>query len=128
MSSVKEHHKLHYAGMQKIHQKAAAAHESEMENHDEDSPEHTLHKMEATHHSQVADHYGDMLEDCEKAMNDSDLSKLVPDSVRSVIPVAPAPYGSALGLTAVPRAGAPVLKEKPNVPVELEHFVKITDD
>jgi hypothetical protein len=125
MSSVREHHQLHYTKMAKLHRAAAAAHESAAEDHEEGSPHHTMHKLEADHHEAVASHYDEMHDDCQKAMGD-DLSKLIPDQVRAVVPAAPVPYGSALGLTAVPRAGQPPMNtERPNVPLEFQHLVKV---
>jgi hypothetical protein len=117
----------HHRHMIKLHRAAVSEHRTEAAEHEEGSPLHKVHTMEADHHQEVVDHHEEMLEACQKSMETSDLNKLVPDNVRSVIPPSEA-YGSAAVLTAVPRTGAPELNEKPNVPVELQHFVKITDD
>jgi len=47
--------------------------------------------------------------------------KIVPDNVHGVISVWPA-------ATIVPRAGAPTSPQKPNVPLEFEHLVKVEDE
>jgi hypothetical protein len=49
-----------------------------------------------------------------------------PDSVKSVIPAAPAAYGS--GLTAVTRPGQPPMQTKPNVSLQFEHLIKVDDE
>jgi hypothetical protein len=70
----------------------------------------------AAHHSQMAEKCHNITTKV-AGMSDADLDKIVPDNVCGVYPV---------GLTAVPRYGAPDMKA--NVPPELQEFVKITDD
>jgi hypothetical protein len=65
------------------------------------------------------------------AGDDDDLSKLVPDGIRAVIPAAPVAarvYGTD-GLTMVPRAGQPPISAgRANVPLEFQKFVSVEDE
>jgi hypothetical protein len=66
-----------------------------------------------------------------KAAGGDDLSKLVPDGIRAVIPAAPVAervYGTD-GLTMVPRAGQPPISAgRANVPLEFQKFVSVEDE
>ena len=113
----------HHRHMIKLHGAAVSEHRTEAAKHEEGSPLHKVHTMEADHHQEVVDHHQEMLDACQKSVDSDDLSKLVPTEIRTVIP--PMPYGSAVTVTAVPRNGQPQLNEKPEVPLEFEHLVKV---
>jgi hypothetical protein len=109
---------------QELHRSLAETHEIQQAHH----------ARLAAHHQAAVSHYQQMLdqipatatgesydaEGARKAAGD----RLVPDHVRGVIPPASEPFG----FRAVPRAGAPQMPEHPNVPIELEHFIKVGDD
>jgi hypothetical protein len=132
MSSIKEHFRESadfHKKMSKKHTAAAPHHHALAKLHDDNDEMSDHHKALAEIHEGMAqdhaDHAAYSLELCEKAADTDDLSKLVPDHVRSIIPPSEA-YGSAAGLTAIPRTGAPQLNpEKPDVPLEFEHLVKV---
>ncbi len=130
--SVKEHFResaAFHKKMSKNHAKATDHHQALAKLHDDNDEMSDHHKALAEIHEAMAqdhaDHAAHNLELCEKAASD-DLNKLVPTEIRTVIPAAPAPYGSALGVTAVPRTGQrPIDEAKPEVPLEFEHLVKV---
>jgi hypothetical protein len=128
--SVKEHFResaAFHKKMSKNHTKATGHHQALAKLHDDNDEMSDHHKALAEIHEAMAqdhaDHAAHNLELCEKAADTDDLSKLVPTEIRTVIP--PMPYGSAVTVTAVPRTGAPQLNEKPDVPLEFEHLVKV---
>ena len=121
-TTVREHLKAHHTVMEKHHRGMAADHGDLASEHDPKTELGKLHSSLAKHHEAVADHHLEMCEACDsmpasKGMSNADLDKIVPDQVRAVYPV---------GLTAVPRYGAP--DTKANVPPELQQVVEISDD
>ena len=71
------------------------------------------------HEAHQAKHLEFMAE-CQKATQDYLSKTIVPDSVHGIVTAWPA-------ATLVPRSGAPAVPQKPNVPVEFEHFVQVDD-
>ena len=71
-------------------------------------------------HTAYGEMHRAMADACEKAVQ-ADLEKVVPDNVRGTIPT----DAPARTHTAVPRFGQQQIKT--NVPVELEHFLKIEE-
>jgi hypothetical protein len=136
LSKLAEYHQAHQAH----HEKMAAHHEAAADAlgkaHDDDDDHAKAHLAMAKAHRDMAEACAEHAAGCEeqtslldelttKAADTTDLNKLVPDHVRSAIPM-PEAYGSAVGLTAVPRHGQPAINEgKPEVPLEFEHLVKV---
>jgi hypothetical protein len=81
-------------------------------------PDH--HAGEADRCQARAEFHGLQMQECMKAA-DGDLNKMVPDRVSGVTP-------PAFGSRAIPRAGAPNMAEKANVPLEFERLVAIEYD
>ena len=90
---------------------------------DQDGPHAQLanecDKAADLHEAHQAKHLEFMAE-CQKATQDYLSKTIVPDSVHGIVTAWPA-------ATLVPRSGAPAVPQKPNVPVEFEHFVQVDD-
>jgi hypothetical protein len=132
LSKLAEYHQTH----QQHHETMASHHEAAAAAIGDDDDHAAAHTAMAKAHRDMAEACAEHAAGCEeqtamldelttKAADNTDLEKLVPDQVRSAIPM-PAAYGSAVGLTAVPRHGQPAINEgKPEVPLEFEHLVKV---
>jgi hypothetical protein len=75
-----------------------------------------IHKNMNKHYLQKAAYHDDQAAECAKAVDTSDLNKLVPTNVSGVVPTR---------ITAVPRPGQPV--PTVNVAPEFEHLFKVDD-
>lgn len=108
---------------------------------------HAYHKAAIAEHNAAADRHDAMLEECQKAIGDSDLNKnrvvpdqvddvverivlalekrignkLVPDAVSSITPDNP-------HYQMVPRAGQPAVPVRTAVPIEFEKLVALEDE
>jgi hypothetical protein len=132
-----QHAAEHHGELAKCYGKVASfgkAAKSQMKDGEGDSLAECLQKI-ADMHSDASEFHKEMMAACEKVAGDdlnkgtSDLLKrlehlenrIEPTRISAVTPTAP-------GVRAVPRAGQPSLSERPNVPVQFEHLVKIGDE
>ena len=129
--SVSEFHKLSHAH----HEQRISAHKAAMDAEEKGSARHAFHKASIAHHEPLRDFHKNAMEKAASGeMNKSpDISAtvenavaayfgkigatLIPTLVSAVTPNRP-------GITAVPRAGAQAIQERPNVP---EEFLKLAE-
>jgi hypothetical protein len=113
----------HHSKMAQLH-KAAAMEEDESEQGPTNEHNNKFHRGAMAAHEKAAEDHAEMCRDCEKAVSAGGLSKqLIPDRISGVTPPAPA-FGSRM----IPRAGAPNVAEKSEVPLEFEKLVEVEYD